>query len=347
MIRETALALLLGLSLTVVAQESPAAAPADFTAGFQQLVTLGLPELKNAEWIATGDESRDSDYSLREILPELKGNGWKIQQGEKTLFLPLGQIDPQEMPATSGGGGGLLGGLLGGGSKKAKSVDPVKDVAKLIATLGDPEKSKNFRSNLEYSGASALGSLLIHATQLHQTSHPKEANQLAATVFSLGASPESVIDAAIDRLAARDLSRVTEAFFKSHDWPAYERDLQALTKRYPRGWENFPAVQMLLPVVTKRVVGEMPAKPAIPGINLHPEALTALEATLQENINPTDDDAVARFAKERKIPEAQLTPQLRQQIAQMLSRSDGEEYSSGPWLIAEPPGKESKDPWLR
>jgi hypothetical protein len=346
MIRKSALALMLGLSLTAAAQESPATAAADFTAGFERLIALGLPELKGAEWVAAGDESRNPDYSLREILQELKGNGWKIQQGEKPMFVPLGQLDPQEMPATSGSGRGLLGGLLGGGSKKAKTVDPVKDAAKLIATLADPEKSKDFRSRLEYSGASSLGSLLIHATQLHQTGHPKEASQLVSTILSLGANPETVIDAAINQLAARDQSRITEAFFTTHDWAAYERDLRALAERYPRGWENFPAVQMLLPAVAKRVAGEMPANPAIPGITLHPEAIAALEATLQENKNSSDDDAVARFAKERKIPEAQLTPQMRQQIARMLSRSDGE-YSSGPWLVAEPPGKESKDPWLR
>src|SRR6478752_10050330 len=117
MIRESAFALMLGLSLTAAAQESPTPASADFTPGFQRLVALGLPALEGAEWISVGDDSHEPDYSLREILQDLKGNAWKIQLAGKPMFLPLGQLVPQEMPAKGSGGGGLLSGLFGGGAK--------------------------------------------------------------------------------------------------------------------------------------------------------------------------------------------------------------------------------------
>lgn len=354
MFRKAALALLLGFPLVAAAQEAsppaPVAAAADFSAGFQKLIQLGLPSLEGAEWTAAGDESRDmEDYELREMLEGLKGKGWKLQANGKPAFLSLGGVETKEVTpgqGGGGGGGGLLGALFGGGSKKPKATDLVADANKLIATFEDPEKSKEFREGLEYRGTSSLGRLLIFAAQLHQAGHPAEANRMANTVFSLGVNPEAVIDGAISRLAARDLGIVTEAFFTRKDWAAYERELRVLTERYPRGWGSYPAVQMLLPGVAKRAAGGMPAKPVIEGATLNPEAIAALDEALQDAKGAPDDEAVVRFAKKNGIPTASLTPDLRLRIAEMLSNGD-ERDSGGPWLIEAPPGAESKDPWSR
>ena len=353
------LAFLIALQL-VAAAEKPTlptlptlpAAPvvaADFSGGFQRLVALGLPSLEGASWASAGDESRDmDDYTLRELLADLKGGGWKLQIKDKPAFLALGAVKPGDIAASAGNekSGGLLGSLFGGGSKKAKSVDIAADANKLIATLDDAEKSKEFRERLEYSGTSSLGRLLIFATQLHQSGHPAEANRLANILFTLGASPEAVIDAAINHLATRDLSAVTEDFFTRRDWAVYERDLRSLTVRYPRGWQTFPAVQMLLPAVAKRVAGGMPAKPMIEGVTLNPEAIAALDEALEDTKGVPDDEVVTRYAKENGIALAQLTPDLRIQIAEMLANGD-EGSSGGAWLIEAPPSAESKDPWSR
>ena len=93
---------MLGLPLVAAAQEaSPPAtvtAPADFSAGFQKLIQLGLPSLEGAEWTTAGDESRDmGDYELREIFDGLKGKGWKVQANGKPAFLPLGGVDAKEV----------------------------------------------------------------------------------------------------------------------------------------------------------------------------------------------------------------------------------------------------------
>ena len=62
MFQKAALALMLGFPLVAAAQDAspPAtvATAADFSAGFQKLVQLGLPSLEGAEWTTTGDESR-------------------------------------------------------------------------------------------------------------------------------------------------------------------------------------------------------------------------------------------------------------------------------------------------
>ena len=353
MLRKTALAFVFGFPLALAGQEPlpspPAVAIADFSAGFQKLAALGLPSLEGAVWASAGEESSDmDDYELREMLTGMKGAGWKLQTNGKPFFLTLGAVASKEVTASEGNqrSGGLLGALLGGGSKKAKSADLVDDANKLIATLEDTEKSKNFRERLEYSGTSSLGRLLIFATQLHQVGRAAEANRLANTIFTLGASPESVIDGAINLLANRDLSAVTEAFFTRKDWATYERDLRALTVRYPRGWQSFPAVQMLLPAVAKRVAGGMPAKPTIEGATLNPAAIAALDAALQDTKGAPDDEAVTRYAKENGIPLGQLSPDLRSRIAEMLAGSD-EGRSGGPWLIEEPPGEDATDPWSR
>ena len=345
---------MLSLPFVAVAQEpapqaTPVAAVVDFSDGFKKLVALGLPSLQGAVWVSEDHESRNmEDYYLRQLVSGMKGAGWKLQSDGKPAFLALGSAKSVEVTAGEGNrsGGGVIGALFGGGSKKAKSVDLVADANKLIATLDDPEKSKDFRDRLEYMGTSSLGSLLIFATQLHQSGNPTEANRLANSVFTLGASAESVIDSAIDHLATRDLSLVTENFFIRKDWVAYERDLRVLTVRYPRGWQTFPAVQMLLPAVAKRVAGSMPAKPSIEGITLNPEAIAALDAALQDGKGEPDDEAVTRYAKENGIPLANLSPEMRSHIAGMLAHGD-EGHSGGLWLIEAPPKEEAKDPWSR
>lgn len=313
-----------------------------------------MPSLEGAQWGSPGgDADQYADYELREVTQGMQGGGWKVQVDGKPRFLPLGSVNAPLATGSSeetSGGGGLLRSLFGGGPKKAKTADLAKDLNKLIAALQDPEKSKDLRQRLEYSGSSSLGSLLLFATQLHQTGHTTEANNLAAAVFSLGASPESVIDAAINSLADRDLEQVTNTFFTSNDWKAYERDLRNLTTRYPRGWSQLAAVNMLLPAVSKRVAGTLPPKPSIDGATLNPEALAAIDATLQDAKGAPDDEAVTRFARENGMPADKLTPQIRAQIAAMLSRS-GDEYQdrSELWLIEKPEKKPAKpqDGWSR
>jgi len=358
MIREMALALALGLQASSAAEDASPQAPVgkntesrtDFSAGFERLVKLGMPSLEGAEWSASGDGPGEmEDYELREVLAGMNGNGWKLQVGGKPVFLPLGAVATKEVTAGggSGGSGSLLGALFGrGSSKKGKSADLVTDAQKVISTLEDADKSKDYRSGLEYRGASSPGRLLLFATQLHQSGHPTEANRLANTLFNLGVNPEEVIDSAVSHLASRDLALVTDAFFTKRDWAAYERDLRTLTERYPRGWDTCAAVQMLLPSVTKRAAGTMPAKPTIEGATLNPEAIAALDAALQDSNGAPDDEAVTRFAKLNGISPERLTPDVRSQIAEMLSRGDGES-SGGPWLIEEPPAEGTKDPWSR
>ena len=105
---------------------------------------------------------------------------------------------------------------------------------------------------------------------------------------------------------------------------------------------------MLLPSVTNRAAGTLPAKPAIEGAALNPVAVAALNATLQDAKGALDDEAVTRYAKQHGVPMDRLTPAFREQSAEMLAHGGGDEdRSSGPWLLDEPPapGSESKDAW--
>ncbi|QUE51361.1 hypothetical protein KBB96_00325 [Luteolibacter ambystomatis] len=329
-------------------EPAPAAAKApDFSTGFQQLISLGLPPLKDAEWITASANENGDDYELREVLEGLKGGGWKMQVEGKATFLGMGAVDLSEPADTGGsGGGGLLGNLFGGGSKKkGKAGDLIADATKLIANLNNAGKSEKLRENIEYR-ADSLGKLLIFAAQLHQTGHPEEANRLATAVFSLGASPETVIDTAVNQLAARDLNRVTEAFFTSHDWTAYDRDLKSLIARYSRGWDHLLAAQMLQPVVAKRAANQPAPKPELRGIPLKPEALAALEATLQVGKATIDDEALNAFARENQIDPSYLkNPRYRQQLIEMMTQSGGSRSTAALWLIQNPPAADATNPW--
>lgn len=352
MFRRAALVFSLSLPLLAAAEEpsSPpviAKAP-DFSEAFRKLESLGLPPIKDAEWTSGNPNSvSEEDYQLREMIGQLQGHGWKFKVDGQERFLGFGNLDTTDVPKGEGGGSrGLLGSLFGGGSSKPKGADLRKDADHLTAILNDPAKSGDFREGIEYSGKSSVGRLLIFAAQLHQTGHPEEANRLAAAVFSLGLPPEQVIDSAVNRLATREYSLVVASFVTTRDWSAYHQGLQKLVTRYPRGWDDFGAIQILLPAVANRVADTPPPKPVLEGVVLNPEAVAALDEIFLGKKGATDEAAIQQFITARRIPPASVTPQMREQIIAYLE-SNQENRSSGAWLIQDPQAFQGNSPEAR
>lgn len=336
MVRPVAFSLFLSLSFSPAwgetAEQPTEAAPTipDFSKGFERLVALGLPSLEGAEWIALDEQGHSqSDYYTREILSDIKGCAWRFQVNGKPVILPLGSLQVTDVPAESGGGRGILGALFGG-KKKPTTIDVKADAVAILKALNDPQKSERLRSSLEYSGSTTLGTLLIFATQLHQAGHKEEANRLAATLFSM-AAPNVAIDAAVSLLADRDYAVLTKQFEEKQDWMAYQKGLDELIQRYPRGWSSLGAIQMLKPLVAKRAAGTPPPTPKLEGITLNPKAVTAIGELVDFSSGRISDKQVEDYAKEHGIAPSQLTQQIREHLRAQLQQSD--EQGESLWLL--------------
>lgn len=260
------------LTTAVGALNSPAEDTPDYSDGFRQLIALGLPEIgPDARWVAHGPTADRLSYATRELIGGLKGNCWALPadgNDDQAYLLPIGGLETVGIPA----------------SRLPKdAVDLEKDVEALVSILqgGDPDKAdelRMFSRSFSRSEDANDGNLLVFAAQLHQTGHPALANRLATALFSQTGSVESAIDSAISQMASIAYQEIVSAFFENPDFAAYHAALADLTKRFPRGWSNAPALAMMMPHLEKQAGSGPLPQPRIEGIELDPEAVAAVSA---------------------------------------------------------------------
>lgn len=337
---------------------------ADFSEGLKQLAALGLPDMKDAQWVKVPDNLEDEgplftqSYHFRETNLKLKGGVWKLA-GEPPRYIDFGSSEPVAPPEAGKEGGDAEGGAVEPGkpnllqrmlrnhaaknppkpSENKPALPPEEADAKAIAeALGKEELRKEIGERQEYSPSPLPGRCLIFAAQLHAAGKTAAANQVAAAVFSLPIDKEKLIDGAVSEFAATAYAAVAKAFFENHDWVKYRDGVKAVLEKYPRGWDSAGGVAILLPLLEKRAAGQRPAAPAIEGIELKPEALAALEQLLEpaaKDEKGGDDEALARShgIDLSEVPAAQrgrLLAMLRQH-----GMGNSDESVSGLWLLEE------------
>ena len=279
----------------------------DFSAGFERLVALGLPELdKDARWARVG-RGDDMEYRLRQVTEVMKGNGW-VQ------------------PGTDGGLRIRMGGFAldeGGGGKPVEK-DVGEDVEKLIKALhkkaASTDRNDVFSLRHETEG---FGRLLVFAAQLYQTGRTELANRLALATFAVYPDRELAVDAAVHEGASHFHETAVSEFFESGDWKAYHRELAALVERFPRGWEERGAVAMMLPQIARQAAGELPPVPSLPDMAIDPRALEAI-ASFHQPGNDQEQDMEG------------LPPGVRTRI--VMPGGGSWRYDNGPgdlWLLPE------------
>jgi hypothetical protein len=336
-----------------LAAAEPAAA--DFGPGLQRLAALGLPEMKDASWVRAPKDDPDSfarSYEFRELGVKLQGGAWKLagDPPRRVGFATGSPLAEEEAPAAepapqAPAEPGILGKMLrkhaASQPKKTPAAKPGPtlddDVKALLDALAKPDTVEELAEQAEYGRTELPGRLLIFAAQLHAAGHPESANRLATALFAAIPAKTVVIDAAVDHFAKTEFTRVSEAFFNDHDWKNYQAGLQALLAKYPRGWADRPAVALLLPALEKRVAGEKPATPGLPGVTLKPEALAALDQLLAVPAGGGQDDEA--FAKSQGVYLSQFPASQRAMIlAQLRAQSGGGSFDPGLWLLpGDPP----------
>lgn len=342
----------------------------DFGPGLQKLAALGLPEMKDAEWVKpAGGEggNMDRSYEFRELGLKFQGGIWKLP-GEPPRQLGFGsahviEAEP-ETPAGKTGDPSAKPGLLEKmlrnhaaskppEEKKPKALPSLdEDVKHLLESLAKPGAAAQMAQQAEYGRADMPGRILIFAAQLHAAGKTDSANKVAAAVFAAIPEKAVVIDAAIQQFAQRDHQKLTNSFFQDLDWKTYHDGLKLMLEKYPRGWQEGPAVSLLLPAVEKRVAGQLPAPAGLPGIEIKPEAQAALADLLAPpatSQDATDEDLVRKhgidlddFPAEQR---AMILAQLRKSGLSGPFGSDDDE--TGLWLLAGLPAEPPSDPASR
>lgn len=289
----------------------------DFSTGFELLAGLGMPPLDaGATWAKVAD-ANTLDYGLRDYTRSLKGNGWLIRDKDGTLRqLELGSLTPEEMPQKG---------------KEPQPQDLGKDVEGVIHALQKAAEKKNPDEIYSEYHYSRIDSLLIFATQLHQTGNKDLANRLAHATFAFFPTRESAVDAVVHRIAEQFHQQTVTAFFESGDWSRYQRELTALTQRYPRGWKNLGAVHYLLPQVARQAKGDTAPEPSLPGVTLDPKAVAILRELMQRPKHDTKEEETKK----------NMPPEVRRQLLMMRAQGYHDYgYSEGGfheelWLLSE------------
>ena len=346
--RWLAAAVMLFAGVSAVAQTKPAP---DFSAAFEKLVALGIPELPaGAKWSAL----QQGGGELGELINGMKGSGWLLEPGtgEKKQAILMGSIFPQEVGADGEAdedSPGLLRRILGkdGKPKAPPAADLSKDIKTLcakIAKLKAPDDLDDFRGGYGSNEASArtLGPLLLFAAQVYRANAKDLANELATAIFQVSLSREPVIDKALDTIGEQSYDRATTAFFETKDWKTYHQTVDALVKKLPRGWENRQAVAIILPALAKRVAGEPPPTPRLEGVEIEPAALQSVAWMLADETKPDANSLSPEFQEQLKEVPANMRAKY---IEYYLRRESGGSTSFGNWLL-DPEAAEKSAPQM-
>lgn len=341
----------------VVAQQpaTPPSAPAaaDFGDGLARLAALGLPEMKGATWVKAPKEASEliqDSSEFRNLGLKLHGGVWKLP-GETPQLIGFGTAKPiesedEENPAPQAADKpGLLQRML---RNHAASKPPQKnqpkpgisveeDTQRLIDALGNKTVTSRLLERLEYDSdvLEIPAHCLIFAAQLHATGHSDLANRLAAAVFATFPDATKNVDAAVGYFASTELLGVTDSFFEKQDWKTYRDALKALLEKYPRGWGDASGVALLLPALDKRVAGELPPAPSLPGITLKPEAVAALGKLLETRTAPEGAATIPGLPDGMNLSD--IPAEHRAQILAMMRRQsdfmDMGENRHGLWIL--------------
>jgi hypothetical protein len=353
-----------------VAAQQPAAPPpappaADFSDGLARLAALGLPEMKGATWVKAPKEASDlvqNSPGFRNLGAKLHGGAWQLA-GDKPQRIGFGATkaivsdDEENSAPKASDKPGLLERMM---RNHAASKPPAEnqpkpgisveeDTKRLIDALGNKTVTDRLIERLEYDSdiLAIPGHCLIFAAQLHATGHSDAANRLAAAVFTTFPDATQNIDAAVACFASAEFLGATDSFFEKQDWKTYRDNLKALMEKYPRGWGDASGVALLIPALDKRVAGELPPAPSLPGITLKPEALAALGKLLESQPAPeggTNFPGLPDGLNLSDIPaeqRAQILAMMRRQGA-MMGESMGESRR-GLWILPEVAGGEEEE----
>lgn len=241
----------------------------DYSRGFKKFYQLGLPDVKNSEYVKLSAYGAglslhgDLQYRVKVkgnawLVEENKTNGWarfivdqvraiKVYDREKLMEL-------RRKEAEESGSGAVVGPWDPSDPRISgtwEKVDLKDDVKVIIETLEEETDKASSRSWIEHSDAS--GRIFLLSAHLHGKGYTNEANRIVGKLFSSSEDPHRVIMKGLNILADGKYEEAYARFRKEKDWARFEKDLEALLARFTVGWEKAPAVKRVAEKVNTRL----------------------------------------------------------------------------------------------
>lgn len=267
----------------------------DYSAGFEQLFLLGLPDVTDAEYVNLSIQGQEPggiyDHNWKRI--NLTGNAWRLEAPDehRTIYLygegqtvevydarylrELRREEAEERDDDTppvhvhwGHADGRYGG-------KEKPADLEADIEKLLEHLGANEDDGS-EGLQKYQFDRISGRIFIFAALAHRKGLSDQASALVDALFARAEDPREIILRGIDHLADQQYEDIFAEWEQDDDWSAYHERLTALLERFRVGWHMAPAVERLRTLVEFRM--NQPEPPDVDGLSEEDQTLADMLA---------------------------------------------------------------------
>jgi len=254
----------------------------DYAPAVEEFIKQGLfPDIKGARYVKVKDENLQwtcDEFWFEDVaaMSKLTGNGFYIPNKEANKparFIFFGGYE-------------LI--HIGKGVRMNESMDYQSstrgtmkdaDLKKDIAVVQKWAETASSDDEFEYYGDENFAVAFGFANLAYQMGLKDEANLLFKTLFLNHEDPEKFIDHLINSLANKEYMGVYQSFNQKQDWAKYHASLIKLQEKYPRGWENQPGLELLIPLVKSRMDKEPVKSPVIEGVAFTAEVQKLIDAT--------------------------------------------------------------------
>jgi hypothetical protein len=305
---------LLGLASGVIAQDPVP----DYSRGFESFYALGLPDVKEAVYVRLDKQTaRHGDVFRRygNEGPDIGGTWLLKPLGEDSGEMLVGGInrltviskrqwkEEQEArmkaaraaQAESGAAVARIDHDEAQGNRRLPGswgpADIKEDAQRLVTFLEAAETDGRRRSDsLQRHG----GTLFLLAIHLHRSGATAEANRIAHLLFQKAGGQQAVISAALSELADAQYAGLYRDFIANRDWKVLHSGIDALAKRFARGWQRRDAVLQAAAMVGARLTAPPPPLQA-EGLSETDQALAAELATV-DTMPPHAANSLQRYS---------------------------------------------------
>ncbi len=235
----------------------------DYTAGFERLFMLGLPDVSEAEYVNLTFHGHrrhlHQDWQWRQL--ELGGNAWLLETDEEGVSRYLfndgriitvyerSHLQRLQREEAEAEGRDRRGQPLDWSDPRlsgtAKPADLAEDVQKALARLQGTSDDDTQRALRQHELDAIGGRMFVFAALTHRHGLQEEATELVNTLFSMAPEPREIILGGLDHMANQQYADLYQAWLEDQQWEAYAVELEELIQRFRTGWLQVPIAEMV------------------------------------------------------------------------------------------------------
>jgi hypothetical protein len=258
---------------------------ADYAAGVDRFLKLGLPDVKDAKYVNVDWRSGLYGERLSRVGNlKMTGNAWLFSEESnktaKVLVQGVQQLDilhPKALEELEKKYIEEMQAKLKAGQRPSsypdwaekpsgqwKPADLQKDIETIQAFLKKSDADLQETLNDEIGG-----DLFLFALHAYRNGKTALANEFIAQIFKAAGDNRKILSQAMNRLADAQYAKLYEDFIRSGNWQSYLTNMEALNARFSTVWRSRPIVERVITAVRKHL--EMKTPPALTAAGLKDE----------------------------------------------------------------------------